>query len=66
MYWKELPLSEYKISCFIGVLRYKGRNYNRNSLFFLGFLQTVVNFALDTHTDKCVLCDRYTVLFPIL
>ena len=34
--WKELPLSECKISYFIDVLHYIERNYNLNPLLFLG------------------------------
>ena len=36
MSWKELPLSECKISYFIDVLDYIERNYSLNPLFFLG------------------------------
>jgi len=36
MFWKELPLSEYKISYFIDVSHYIARNYNLNPLLFLG------------------------------
>ena len=36
MSWKELPLSECKISYFIDVLHYIERNYNLNPLLFLG------------------------------
>ena len=36
MSWKELPLSEYKISYLIDLLYYIERNYNLNPLLFLG------------------------------
>ncbi|MBT9908606.1 hypothetical protein GPL10_23295 [Bacteroides fragilis] len=36
MSWKELPLSEYKISYLIDLLCYIERNYNLNPLLFLG------------------------------
>ena len=35
MPWKELPLSECKISCFVDVLHYRGQNYNLKPLLFL-------------------------------
>lgn len=44
--WKELPLSECKISYFIDVLDYIERNYSLNPLFFLALPLTVVNFAV--------------------
>lgn len=45
MSWKELPLSECKISYFIDVLHYIEWNYSLNPLLFLALPLIVVNLA---------------------